>query len=273
MSRNLNEDEIEVVKFLISEERLNTFRKITFSDVDAIELHQASMNLAGTLICILGTIEVALRNAVCHRIRNDYEIEDFLRNPPRSIHWQTLENSQIQTAIKYAQKAIYSKMENEDKTALHANIRNPGRIKKRADRAKARQETLSVSLGQVVTQLTIHFWKRLFSSHYEKTLWKTSLRKLFPNKNLSRSTVATELEVIYQIRNRLAHHEPIYGTRLEKTQQAIVFFTKNFLTKIEAKETAFSKLILPQYELLLAQVAIFEATFVRLTTPVEEREA
>jgi len=123
---------------------------------------------------------------------------------------------------------------------------------------------ITVPDSQVIAQLTIFFWKRMFSENYEKTLWKPVLKKVFPNKTLDRSDIADHLEVIYEMRNRLAHHEPVYGARLRKTLESIDFVTLNLYSTKPSVESPFAKLIMPQRDLLHGQVAIFEATFMRL---------
>lgn len=111
-------------------------------------------------------------------------------------------------------------------------------IPPKAKRAKKRQEQLTVSHGQIVAQLTFYFWKRLFADNYESSLWKRSLKKVFPNKTLSRAEVALQMEVLYQMRNRLAHHEPIYGARLENFISALTFVETNLGTRHPNRESS-----------------------------------
>ncbi len=39
--------------------------------------------------------------------------------------------------------------------------------------------------------------------------------------------MAAQLEAIYQTRNRIAHHEPVYGRRLVQTEAAIDFVARH----------------------------------------------
>jgi hypothetical protein len=106
---------------------------------------------------------------------------------------------------------------------------------------KRRNALFTPSHGQVISQTTLSFWKRLYSGEYDSTLWKPSLKKAFPNKSLSRSEVSTALETIYATRNRVAHHEPVYGQRLEKTMEAVRFIRNSIGAKQENEETNFKK--------------------------------
>ncbi|MRN68010.1 Abi family protein [Brucella sp. 10RB9213] len=270
MSRYLSSTEIASISTLLSAPRLGTYLAITRSHTseDAIELHQATMSLGIAIMAVTGLIEVSLRNAVCHELNNALQVNGWLRNPPRSLKWAALEVYAIKKAEQQARRAIYSKMTNAKKVALDAlAFPNgvPAGIKHRKLAEKRQASINPVSDGQIIAHLTMHFWKRLFSENYEQTLWKRALKKIFPNKTLTRAIIASHLEAIYEARNRLAHHEPVYGSRLEAILESIDFVIRNFGSMKPSAETPLAKLILPQRDILSGQVAIFKATFDRLT--------
>lgn len=269
MSRFLTPDDLNAIKGYLSEPRLGTFLSITKSgrEEDAVELHQATMSLGVALTAVTGMIEVALRNAACCEITASFGRPDWLRNAPHGLNWAALEIHAIRKAESHAKRAVYSKLTNTQKAALDAlafpNGQKPAGLKHRKI-AEKRQSALTVSDGQVIAQLTMHFWKRLFSEQYEKTLWKRALRKTFPLKSVTRAEVAAHLEVLYETRNRLAHHEPVYGRRLDAVLAAIDFVTSHLGNRKPGEVSAFAKLILPQRDILSGQVAILRATFDRL---------
>ena len=269
MSRFFTNYDIAAVSSYLSEPRLRTFVDIVKSkNVDcAIELHQATMSLGISIMAVAGLIEISLRNAACFELDTEFGGAGWLRHPPTTLKWSSFEEKAIKQAEVHAQRAAYSKMTAQEKAALDKIAYPQGvppgiRHKKLAE---SRQRSLSVSDGQIIAQLTLHFWKRLFSEHYEKTLWKRALKRVFPNKSISRADIAEKIEIIYQIRNRLAHHEPVYGGRLEDSLSAIDYISRNMGNKLSDYEGAFYKLILPQMDILNGQVAIFKSTFQRLT--------
>jgi len=266
MSRFFTDTDTEQVSNYLSEERLSTYLKLTRTLEDAIELHQATMSVGVAISAVTGLIEIGLRNASCHELSRDFGQTDWFRHPPTGLKWASLEREAIQKAQKNAQRAAYSKLTGPKKVALDGKAFPTGVPKniKRRKLVEKRQATLSVSDGQVIAQLTLHFWKRLFSEHYEKTLWDRSLKKVFPNKTLGRPKVAEKLEVLYQTRNRLAHHEPVYGKRLDEVLEAIDFVLDNIGSKRPSSEAPLAKLVLPQRELMIGQVAMFRAAYVRL---------
>jgi hypothetical protein len=84
--------------------------------------------------------------------------------------------------------------------------------------------------GRVVAELSFGFWTALISRKYEKRLWVPHLHKAFPHAfrpanagmpprkkpaMLRRADIATRLERVRQLRNRIAHHEPILHYELD----------------------------------------------------------
>lgn len=230
---------------LLSGDRLAALIHITGTERDAFEVHQQMMAVAAALMPVTGLIEIALRNAICDRLRQMFGTPDWLNKPPAPFVWRGEESSSLGRAIRQGQRAEYAKKSNAEKKALEATA-YPNGVPANAsheDRAKARQRAIQINAGQQIAQLTIHFWKRLFSSDYEATLWDRSLKRLFPNKRLTRAEVATQLEAIYQARNRIAHHEPLYGPRLDNTLLAIDFIAESFGEKTRNPDAILCKMI------------------------------
>lgn len=248
MSKGLSDQEILLAASLLSGERLAAFIRITGTERDAYELHQQMMAVAAALMPVTGLIEIALRNAICENLRVMFGVPDWLNNPPPPFVWRGEESSSLTRATRQGQRAEYAKKSNAEKKALDA-IAYPNGVPAKVShehRAKRRQQAIQIHAGQQIAQLTIHFWKRLFSSDYEATLWDRSLKRLFPNKALNRADLATQLEAIYQARNRIAHHEPLYGPRLQRALQAIDFVAVNFGEKQPNPDGIIAKMIADQ---------------------------
>lgn len=197
-------------------------------------------------------------------------VPDWLLNPPSSFSWRGEEQDAIKRAIKHAQRAAYTKMNASEKKPLD-EIAFQGVIPvgiSHENRVKRRQAVINITLGQIIAQLTMYFWKRLFSSDYEARLWSRSLKRLFPDKNLKRSDVAEQLEVIYQARNRLARHKPIYGVRLRKVVTAIDFVADRFGAADPNGMTVLAQMLEPHRPALNEQVKAFQAAIDRfVVTP------
>jgi hypothetical protein len=80
-----------------------------------------------------------------------------------------------------------------------------------------------VTPARVIAELTFGFWVRLSASSYEKTLWVKHLYKAFPEmKPPDRGTAFHRLDMIRTLRNRIAHHEPIFTRSVHQDYLQIV---------------------------------------------------
>lgn len=65
--------------------------------------------------------------------------------------------------------------------------------------------------GKVIAELTFGFWLQLTDSRLEHTLWVPCLHKAFASPTPpKRAAFNQQLEKLRQLRNRIAHHEPIF---------------------------------------------------------------
>lgn len=261
MSTSLSDQEILRAASLLSSDRLAAFVKITGTERAAFELHQQMMTVAAALMPVTGLIEIALRNAICDRLGQMFGVPNWLNSPPPPFAWRGEESQSLTRAIQQGQRAEYAKTSNAEKKALDL-LAYPNGVPANVShehRAKRRQQAIQIHTGQQIAQLTIYFWKRLFSSDYEPTLWDRSLKRLFPNKKLSRADVAIALEAIYQARNRIAHHEPLYGPRLQKALAAIDFIAENFGEKVPSPDGILAKMIADPRQVLQREADTLDA--------------
>lgn len=73
--------------------------------------------------------------------------------------------------------------------------------------------------GKVVAELKFVFWQKMFTQRFDARLWDGRIISLFPNTAVAveaglRSRIYSDLEVIRKLRNRMAHHEPIFARNL-----------------------------------------------------------
>jgi hypothetical protein len=81
---------------------------------------------------------------------------------------------------------------------------------------KARQRlrkvyTAEYSRDQFIAALPIGIWVHLLDGRYHEAIWRERIRVAFPNlpKTISRKGVFKKADQLAEIRNRIAHHEPI----------------------------------------------------------------
>ncbi len=245
MSRFLEDTDVISIMVLLSPERLAALTQLTGSERTAIELHQEALRIGTNLMNVIAYVELALRNTVSENLTAFFGTSSWLTHPPAPFQWRPSDNSKIGTALANARRAEYAKMSQAEKAALDAQAFPHGRPPNisHLQRARNRQQQIMVSEGKVIAEMTFHFWKRIYSSDYEQILWRTTLKRTFPNKNINRAQVAKNFEHIYQARNRLAHHEPVLYKRFLNTITAIEFVIQNLGVVSSRPDTPLAKLI------------------------------
>lgn len=164
----------------ISPARFSTYLRATTGDiVKALELYAWNARMAAALMIPTHFAEVTCRNAV----------------------------SDALTAV-YGANWPWS-------SAFERSLPSPGRgaYDPRYDlqSTRARHGTT----GQVIADLKFVFWQKMFTRRHDQRLWVPHIATIFPNAsaiapNQLRLRVADDLDAIRRLRNRVAHHEPIF---------------------------------------------------------------
>lgn len=82
--------------------------------------------------------------------------------------------------------------------------------------------------GKVVAELKFAFWNDLFTRRHDARLWNPWLRRAFPHMPGSmtpeqcRLLIFQQLSKVRKLRNRIAHHEPIFERHLEAEYQRVL---------------------------------------------------
>jgi hypothetical protein len=104
---------------------------------------------------------------------------------------------------------------------------NPGLSMIRDARATAaRRTSVGVLPGDIVAALPLGFWVSLFSAgrsaNYETTLWRPALRHSIPGYKGPRAELHFRLDALRLLRNRVAHHEPIFRRHLAADHASVL---------------------------------------------------
>lgn len=246
---------------LLSAERLGALVGLTGSTEAAIDLHQETLKVGAALMTVTATIEIALRNTVCETLGHHFAVPNWLQQPPVTFQWRKPELEKIKQAIDSAKRDHYSKLTQAQKGALDTLAYPAGRPSNltHLKRAKDRRRQLPVTEGKVIAELTLYFWKRLYGPEYEQSLWRTALKRTFPDKALKRAEVAIQLEKIYQSRNRLAHHEPVLHRRFAETMAAVRFVAERLGERRPNPASPLSNLLTADFAHAEAQAAALHA--------------
>ena len=176
--------ELQALRECLSEDRFRPYLKASHSDaVKASHLYAWNTAASAALWGPLQMVEVALRNALHSRLEERFGVDWFDR--------------------------------------LDATLAI-GCLHRISDaRRKVQGQRGTITPGQVVASLPFGFWVSLLGpggrridgrrANYEMALWRPCLRPAFPHRaSLSRKRAHTELDALRKLRNRVAHHEPIF---------------------------------------------------------------
>ncbi|MGH3544439.1 MAG: hypothetical protein ACRDPW_00670 [Mycobacteriales bacterium] len=176
--------QLSVVAARISVERLAPYRSVVADARDplaaALALYGRSAVVSGQFWALLGYVEVIVRNALhdqlTARSAADFGEPRWYLDPDRVL------SGQARSHIAAARVRV----------AVSGKSESPGRV---------------------VAELSFGLWRFLLAARYERSLWRTCLHRAFPGQG-RRKAVHAKIAVLHELRNRIAHHEPIHNRPL-----------------------------------------------------------
>lgn len=171
----------KAIEKTISISRFTTYRNAVIAStgvdcgIKALSLYEWNANLSSDFLFPLHIYEVVLRNAISEAIAKRYGTD-----------WPI--NTVFQNSLAY----------------------------------KNKRELLSIvsnnyqGLGKVLPELKLSWWEEMLTRRHDGRIWNVHIQTAFPNAdNLTAAQIRTLLKeacfVIRKIRNRIAHHEPIFN--------------------------------------------------------------
>lgn len=97
---------------------------------------------------------------------------------------------------------------------LHADTKKKIQDAISAAEGKQSGKGKEIESGHVVAELSFSFWIGLLANRYHQRLWERTFVHAFPCYTGLRIPLHTDLERLRKLRNRIAHHEPIFKRNL-----------------------------------------------------------
>jgi hypothetical protein len=163
----------------------------------ALDLYESNLLISKCFYPVLSILEVALRNRVNAVMTKYFNDGDWILN----------EKSRFMSHPSLAGKFIMrTQVEAVERMLL--------------------QKNLNVKL-QIITELTLAFWVRLFQADHYKLL-RAEPMKAFPHlpKGINRDDAHQMLKSILDFRNRVYHNEPICFGVDKRTNESIIDLSK-----------------------------------------------
>lgn len=176
------------VRVALSPARMSTYEAhasaVGHDAAAALSLYAWNARISGALLTPLHICEVVVRNAVADALESTH-----------GPHWPW--NSGFERSLPRQAGPGYSSL---------------------LDLQNVRSKLTTT--GQVIAELKFVFWEKMFTSRHDHRIWNTQLSRVMPNLDARRSTaehrkrIFDDLNKIRLLRNRIAHHEPIFARNL-----------------------------------------------------------
>lgn len=180
----------------ISPARLSTYRRLSGGDtVNAIRFYYWNMALGQSLHIPIQSLEVALRNTISIAISDLFGQNWYLQARFKTILTPWAERT-LNTAVAQANK-------------------------------ESRRKRKPLVEGDVIANLSFGFWGELLAPRYNKHIWKKRLNTAFPCLPATKNSqdIYNSVHKIIKLRNRISHHEPIIGGRLNSLYDSMLEIT------------------------------------------------
>lgn len=180
MSANL--ETAAAVRNSLSEARMSTYEAATAASDDplaALTLYAWNAQISAALLAPLHVCEVVVRNGVAHAI-----------------------------ALRYGERWPWS-------PGFERSLPSAGTgYSPQRDLLAARKH--ADTTGKVIPELKFVFWQKMFTGRHDARLWNSALHTAFAHLDpgqsvqVQRAGFHDDLERVRTLRNRIAHHEPIF---------------------------------------------------------------
>jgi hypothetical protein len=204
-------DVITDVQQLLSAPRLAPYRQATGGDLaDALTLYTRNVQISAAFYESLHYFEVGLRNRLDQQLTAWAAALDPA--PPGSArsHDSTQALGGRRDVALGPTPAGELPWYRHPQVPLSLNARRKVMTAIRATTRDGREELP----GRVVAELTFGFWWSLLAEEYNRSLWQPCLREAFTQ--VRRQRLHSAIDDLRQLRNRIAHHEPIHGRDLHR---------------------------------------------------------
>ncbi|MDE2466008.1 MAG: Abi family protein [Alphaproteobacteria bacterium] len=110
-----------------------------------------------------------------------------------------------------------------DNTRAVRNLaaKNKGRLADAIERQERQRNVKQAPTGAIVADLSVGFWVSLLGKSYDNPYsWRYNIARIFPNdKSIDRASASKACDLLLDVRNRVAHHEPIFHLKLEQVRK------------------------------------------------------
>jgi len=190
--------EFSQLEIIVSSPRLSRYQSASGGDrKKAVELYWLNIKLSQSLFAIIGLFELCLRNTIHQHYSKLFNDHEWIKNQCHGSGF-----------------------------LINPSMGGKSSISSKKVKATVRKLGVTYSSDRLVAEMSLGFWVHLFSPRHF-FLAGQNLHRIFVNrpKGTRQKQIFNELTCILELRNRIAHHEPICFDKqnkidLTKTEQA-----------------------------------------------------
>lgn len=191
MAEAFSDPEQMAIPIVLSRPRFQTFLDAKNNNtLSALQLYHWNAQISSAFLYPLHVFEICLRNAVANAAEAAYRTDEW--------PWSR--------AFEMSLPTTHSLQRFSPRREL---------VNTRDWLPRSRQTT-----GKIIAELKFAFWVSMYTGRHDGRLWTQHLRREFPNipQNMSvasaRERIRGTADKIRDLRNRIAHHEPIFSRDL-----------------------------------------------------------
>lgn len=200
---------------VLSADRLQSYLAASGNDLSqALELYVWNSAVSGALYGPLQAVEVGLRNKI-HTALTGHFGQDWPSDPTFLALDQRFTDDIAEAGEKIIKNWVRKNIPDGTPRASYESVRQ-------TLNTQARQPGSGVvTVPRIVAELSFGFWVSMFKSEYQYTLFGPVLSTILP-KGTKRTAVSGPLQQMKDLRNRIAHHEPIHHLKLKARYEEIL---------------------------------------------------
>lgn len=182
-------------------QRLTTYTNVVTTHEAAIQLYEWNSRISGQLWPSIQAFEVTIRNALDEALEVKYGVD-----------WPT-------------DTGLHRSLETKNLRKLQSAI---DKLTRPHWRAPAGTPRIPLCRHSLISELTLGFWQGFFTQRFERHLLSSTLPSIFPNMDHTTSVTTRRLhlhglvEDIRELRNRIAHHEPIFDRSITLVHRSLL---------------------------------------------------
>lgn len=187
--------EAAAVPDVLSQPRFKTYMLAKNSVVeDALALYQWNAEASAAFLYVIHLFEICVRNAVANAAESAY-----------GANWPSQQNFML-------------------------SLPNPGQpnFSPKRELNSTRSRAGNTTTGKIIADIKLAFWESMYTSRHDNRLWTPYLSREFPHLpagmtvQAARSRIHDVCEVVRRLRNRIAHHEPVFTRTLTTDYEGIL---------------------------------------------------